>query len=223
VYRPGGSALNAGQVGGIRAAMYIAHFYRNPPPERQAVEDAAGEQIAQAIRFGEEALARGPDAFSLRAERAELQERMSRCGAAIRSEAEVREAVVQAAGQLQRIARQGAVDSPLLLGQLYRIRDLAVSQFVYLSAIEDYIRHGGRSRGSYLICAPDGQKPLDTLPDRFRFQLGDETLARQIQETAYADGACRFYWRPCRPIPAEGDWFETVWREYRSGEIFRKI
>jgi succinate dehydrogenase/fumarate reductase flavoprotein subunit len=33
VYRPGGAALNAGQVGGLRAAMFIAQKYRSAPPD----------------------------------------------------------------------------------------------------------------------------------------------------------------------------------------------
>jgi len=37
--RPGGSALNSGQVGAIRAAQYIANVYRNPPLHEAATED----------------------------------------------------------------------------------------------------------------------------------------------------------------------------------------
>lgn len=221
VYRPGGTALNAGQVGGIRASQYIAHHYTDAPPEEQAVLAAAGAQIEQAVRFGAEALARPAEGFDLKAELDALRERMSRCGAVIRSRDEVSEAVAQAKAQTERIAACAALREPLLLGQLYRVRDLAISQFVYLSAIEDYIRRGGRSRGSYLIYDPAGEKPLEALPDMFRFSLEDGAMSEQIQEVLYQDGQCRFAWRARRPIPEETEWFETVWRDYRSGEVFR--
>ena len=46
VYRPGGTALNAGQVGGIRAASYIAHHDAAlaPPDEQQVLAGAAARR-----------------------------------------------------------------------------------------------------------------------------------------------------------------------------------
>lgn len=221
VYRPGGTALNAGQVGGIRAAMYIASRAPAVPPGEEEVRAAAGPQIQAAIDFGLAALARPAETFDLAGERAALQERMSRCGAVLRQGAAVREAIGQAREQVRRIERTAALQEPLLLGQLYRVRDLAVSQLVYLSAIDDYIRQGGGSRGSYLVCDPAGEKPLDSLPECFRFSLADPALAEQIQEVEYTAGECQFSWRARRAIPEMTEWFETVWQDYRTGAIFR--
>ena len=221
VYRPGGTALNSGQVGGIRAATYIAHHDAAlAPPDEQQVFAAAGDQIRAAVDFGAKALQRG-GSFDLAAERAELQERMSRCGAVIREREAVQTACEEALQQLQRIEKEASLSNSLLLGQLYRLRDLAVSQFVYLSAIRNYIQQGGRSRGSYLVCDPAGEKPLESLPENFRFTLENGAMSRTIQEVEYAQGACSFYWRGCRPIPGETEWFEKVWQEYRKGTVFQ--
>ena len=221
VYRPGGTALNAGQVGGIRAASYIAHHDAAlAPPDEQQVLAAAGEQIWAAMEFGMQALQRG-GSFDVAAERAALQERMSCCGAVIRGREAVQTACEEALQQLHRIEKEASLSTPLLLGQLYRLRDLAVSQFVYLSAIRNYIQQGGRSRGSYLICDPAGEKPLGSLPEIFRFVLEDGTMLQTIQEVEYAQGACTFYWRGCRPIPETTEWFEKVWQEYRKGAAFQ--
>lgn len=221
VYRPGGTALNSGQVGGIRAATYIAHHDADLNPlDEKAVLATSQNQIYAAIEFGTAALHR-TGSFDLVEERAQLQERMSRCGAVIRGREAIDEACEEGLHQLQRIEKEACLSTPLLLGQLYRLRDLAVSQFVYLSSIRNYIQQGGKSRGSYLICDPEGEKPLELLPEIFRFTLEDGTMSQVIQEVEYADGKCHFSWRNCRPIPPETEWFEKVWQEYRKQTVFQ--
>ena len=46
VKRPGGSALNAGQVGGIRAAEYIANVYSAGKPNLAAVKSKVKDGLA---------------------------------------------------------------------------------------------------------------------------------------------------------------------------------
>lgn len=52
VYRPGGTALNAGQVGSLRAAQYIANRYTEEPMDAETLARVCGAQIAGAIDFG---------------------------------------------------------------------------------------------------------------------------------------------------------------------------
>jgi hypothetical protein len=95
---------------------------------------------------------------------------------------------------------------------------------------------------------PDPERELD-LPEIFRFRLDDGALDDEIQEAAWvgpggtpgapqavdehpwqarsgADpddpaGEAVFRWRPRRPIPADDDFFETVWREFREhGNVY---
>ena len=58
VYRPGGSALNSGQVGSMRAAAYIAHCYQEKPLSGEEIRELCGGQILAAIKFGGQALAK---------------------------------------------------------------------------------------------------------------------------------------------------------------------
>ncbi len=51
VYRPGGSALNAGQVGGFRAAEYIGHRYQGWTLEASAATEAARSAAAEVLRY----------------------------------------------------------------------------------------------------------------------------------------------------------------------------
>ncbi len=64
-------------------------------------------------------------------------------------------------------------------------------------------------------------KPHPLLSDVYAHVL-DRDNAGRVQELVRRDGSCLFSWRDVRPIPPENEWFETVWREYNSGEMFRK-
>jgi hypothetical protein len=109
------------------------------------------------------------------------------------------------------------------VNRLFLIRDILTSQYVYLSAMADYLDHGGRSRGSVLYTDASGGLPLAgedgpelDLPEVFRFRLEDG-LTDVIQESVWSgDGDPRFDWRPVRPIPEDDEFFENVWRHYRE-------
>ena len=213
VYRPGGTALNAGQVGGLRAAQYIAAKYDDEPLTPEQAENLLGGQISASVRWGMESLNRKP--LDLKAERKELQHRTSRYGACIRSADGIRVALSGNRVQRERLEQGGAL-SALDVAELYRLRDLLASQYAYLSAMEDYIAKGGGSRGSYLISSADGHKPLESLPEEFRARMEGTELGGQVQETELMDGVCRCVWREVRPLPPEDSWFEKVWRDYRE-------
>lgn len=129
----------------------------------------------------------------------------------------------RALGELEEQERRllnGRVPSERALPAWYRLRDLMLSQRMYLSAILDYITRGGGSRGSYLISDGAGELPLEGLDERFRYTLDGEAHSGVIQEAIWKDGACQCAWRPVRPIP-EGDlWFENVWRDWRENKIY---
>lgn len=222
VYRPGGTALNAGQVGSIRASQYIAHSGKGEPAEAAELIGLAGKQLEGAIRYGESALAAQGDETDLNAERDEIRTRMTKAGAHIRSLGMVEDELKKAEAQLARLENSVKISAPLQLRRLHQVRDLAVCHYVYLCAIRDYILQGGGSRGSFLVNARDGVTPAANLPDVFRFNLDAGGLTAKVQEIAYAHGECEITWRPVRPLPPEDDWFENVWKRYLSGEIYNK-
>lgn len=221
VYRPGGSALNSGQVGSLRAAQYIAHRYTQEAMDAETLAEICGQQIREAIDYGRRAWNRQEMTTDLLQEKKNLGIRMSRAGANIRSKSEVRKALAENREQQKRINETG-VKNMAELKQLYRIRDLLISQQVYLEAILDYILQGGGSRGSYLIYAKEGKKPLETLPENFRFRSDDDDKAESIQEIEYTPEGCICTWRRIRPIPQQNNWFEKVWREFREDSYYRR-
>ena len=220
VYRPGGSALNSGQVGSLRAAQFIAKCYTEQPFSGQELADRCADQIEKAIDFGMSAYETERTALDLKAERKKLGLRMSENGANIRSIDGVMESLKANKEQLQFVKSAG-IRTTAELKHLYRLRDLLVSQKMYLEAIADYIRQGGTSRGSYLIYDPKGNKPLEKLPDLFRFSLEEKGLSEKIQEIQYQNEECICSWRKIRPIPEDDSWFEKVWKNWREGLYYQ--
>jgi hypothetical protein len=148
---------------------------------------------------------------------------MSASGAAFRSCADIVQALDAAKTDLISMARKSPPESPSELPEFHRLRDCLISQIVYLSAMKDYIDHGGKSRGSALYTDPAGVLPHSALGDFFRFTPDTGEFDGLVQEVSYSDGECEFTWRPTRPIPSVDDFFENVWREFRDGEIVAPI
>ena len=211
VYRPGGTALNAGQVGSTRAAQYIAARCRG--------DASAGFDVAASAALAEMAAladACRADTGNVRALWQHAAEEMSRCGAAIRDPAQIRAYGKQVEAQLAGFAKTVKAGSRTELAMVYRLRDMLLSQHAYLTAMADYTAHGGKSRGSALYTdLTGGIKPFTQLPDTFTFAL-DEAEAPLIQELWLENNTCRTAWRAPRPIPEDDDFFENVWRSYRE-------
>lgn len=211
VYRPGGTALNAGQVGSTRAAQYIAAKCQGEAPA--CFDTVASAALAE---MGAMADACKGEKGNVRVLWQHAAEEMSRCGAAIRDPAQIRgycETVEKLLGAFSTTVKAAGNAE---LSMAYRLRDMLLSQRAYLTAMVDYTEHGGRSRGSAMYTdLTSGNKPFDQLPDTFTFSL-DETSDPLIQELWYEDGTCRTAWRAPRPIPEDDDFFENVWRSYRE-------
>ena len=215
VYRPGGTALNAGQVGSTRAAQYIAARRPGLPEPDDGFEALAADALARMGALARKALAPG-GGQNARDLWARAARQMSQCGAAIRSSGQIRD-YAQCLEQLLD-AFDGTVKAAgeEELRWVFRLRDMLMSQYVYLSAMADYAAAGGKSRGSALYTDPAGQKPYSQLPDTFTFALDDGSRGSLVQEVRYTRGRCAFTWRPVRPIPEDDDFFENVWRSYRE-------
>lgn len=213
VYRPGGTALNAGQVGSTRAAQYIA-ARRQGEPEGDFRELAAAA-LTQMGTLADAAMGEKGNVKELWQDAAR---NMSQWGAAIRDPEQIRNYAAQV-GELQKeFAQKVKAASQVELSQVYRLRDMLISQGAYLTAMEDYVTQGGKSRGSALYTDPQGRKPYSQLPDAFTFALA-EGKGSLIQELWYEGEDCHIEWRSPRPIPEEDDFFENVWREFRKNEM----
>jgi succinate dehydrogenase/fumarate reductase flavoprotein subunit len=219
VYRPGGSALNAGQAGALRAALRIAARGERGPVPYEVFLAEAEEAVPQAIARGQGALGQ---ASTVEAARGQAARRMSACAGPIRDPARLRAALADTEADLKNFAALAQVDTPKKLGQVYRLWDQLVAQAVYLYAMVNYADKGGGSRGSALYTDPAGALPqgAGALPEIFRHRQDAGALARRIQEVTLNPraGGCAARWRDVEPPPevAAEDFFENVWRRYRE-------
>ena len=102
---------------------------------------------------------------------------------------------------------------------LFRLRDVLISQKVYLQAMLDYMDRGGKSRGSALYTdKPESEFTFEMFREFSCEAEKGETLIQEI--SLEGEGTvCR--WRPVRPIPKDDDFFENVWRGYReNGNVY---
>jgi hypothetical protein len=220
VCRPGGSALNSGQVGALRAAEQIAATRREPTLDIAAAQAAAKARMAELEAWLDGAS--GASATWLD-ERRELQARMSRAGAHIRAVAAVRTARDEARAQVSRIQTAGCSHTGgATRAEALRTRSLAIAQLAYLDAIAFQLASGVGSRGSALVQEPAGTRIHPSLPTEWAFVPENPAFREQVLETLPArDGTFTHRWVPRRPIPETDTWFETAWAAFRNGEIYR--
>jgi succinate dehydrogenase/fumarate reductase flavoprotein subunit len=219
VYRPGGSALNAGQVGGFRLAEYIAHRASDWTVDRDAVRQAAARATNEITAWK----ARAQSAKRhWRAERAILQARMTRYGAHVRTLKETQSAARQAWMQWREISASGlAFEGADELEKALCTRQLCLAHAVYLASIAFALQSGVGSRGSSIILDPTGSQVHSALGEAWRIAPEDMTYRNQVLETALsADDQVRSQWVDKRPIPSSDTWFETAWERYRKGDIY---
>jgi len=225
VYRPGGSALNSGQVGSMRAALYISKNYNDVPPDEEHFAASAGLQIERKFEFAQKMI--DPDASDkelIISARREIQERMSGCGAHIRNPARIKTAVVDAWGLYDKLKKKMKIPSEEYLPAAMKNLDLCLTHAMYLEAIGEYLEKGGKSRGSYLVLDEHGERPCTELGDEWKFSLNTENafVNERIMEIFLDNNFnVRKQWVKIRPIPKEDTWFERIWNDYRKGNIIK--
>ncbi|MBR7107098.1 MAG: FAD-binding protein [Lentisphaeria bacterium] len=201
VTRPGGSALNAGQVGAFRAAEFIAHCRKENSFDMEKAERAA----VQVKKHLEKFLSGSRD---VHADRREFQERMTLYAGHLREHSSVMEAL-DAAKALFFAVEQGGY--PAKFGaQALMNRQLAFAHWGYLSAIAFQISSGTGSRGSAAVLDENG----NITPE-------NESFRKQILETRFVNGDFHHRWVPCRPLPETDGWFENIWADYRNGNVYK--
>lgn len=213
VYRPGGSALNAGQVGALRAARYISLNRMQEPDTVQTVLHQCAEQIKEILSLADSAVKPGTGSIDEAWKRA--AGRMSCVGAVIRNQDAIRLACEAIRMELKTFTHNIGIKDKNQLGYWFRLKETLICQLVYLGAMEDYGRNGGKSRGSSLYTDTNGILPSPKLPEQFRFLIDNGEKKNLVQEAVYHDGKTEYIWRPVRQIPKVDNFFENVWREFR--------
>lgn len=213
ISRPGGSALNAGQAGSLRAAQYICAQNRSLP-DRNTLEETAEKALEKHLKYREKALENTIDADELIKKAAR---RMSDRGGAIRTKADMDAALRGILDELAALEATAGVKDLKNLCKYYKLKDILTVQAAVLTAMSDFAEKVPFTRGSALYFSPDGVKARQ-LPECFRFVPDNGGSAGKIQEVSLKDGKFATLWRDVRPIPESSDFFENVWRQYRENK-----
>jgi hypothetical protein len=220
VSRPGGAALNAGQVGAIRAASRIAGAYAETTLKVDDWHEAASQALAQVIGQVRHSLER-KEGKSVSAYRQEFRKRMDQHGGIVRPVGQAQQAAHQAWEQFQRfgeVAIRHRQEIPRLLGS----RQLALAHAAYLEAIANYAQEGGGSRGSVLMSDQGGVSLDPSLGDEWLARPDNVSLRELLQELRYTGQGFSARWIARRPIPVANDWFESVWKAFLDGSLYPK-
>ena len=231
VKRPGGSALNAGQVGAARAAEHIAMAYTIADPDFKKAESAAAKALAEVFQWAElvlQPLPLGrqtpPDAM------AEIRRRMTRFAAHLRSREAAAAALAEAKQQYERLQREGlSVASPEHLPDAAIAAQQCLTHVAMLKAVCAMFDRGAGSRGSHCILDHDGIEMHPALIDPgtgepYRFKPENEALRDEILELRHngeADDLFDVSVVAPRPIPDRQIPFEPAWADFRDGTIYR--
>jgi succinate dehydrogenase/fumarate reductase flavoprotein subunit len=219
VTRPGGAALNAGQVFGTRAAEHVA-----ARGKADTGKDVPSLQIAQAVAAVRSVLNPGSP-LSVRQIRDAVQARMSDAAGTLCDAEAVRSALTEARALNAAIRAQGiAYGRPSEAGRAVQWQQMALASEAVLTALDRYISGGGGSRGARAILDPDGEGlplsahgPLEDV--RFRRER-PEDRDRQIV-VRLRDGAFTLAERPNRTMDQSGrPFFERDWPTWLTGAIY---
>ena len=213
ITRPGGSALNAGQVGALRAALHLSESERTLSVHFDRI---AEEAVKKHLALAEKALTL-PQHNASRS-RKNAQASMSACGAAIRNQKGMRAHYESVTAQLDAFDSTFGIADPSALPMLYRLKNTLYTQKAVLFAMIDYSEKVKLSRGSALYT--DESTPLvPAFEDLFSFSPDtDKSTGKTVQEIHCENGVFSAIYRPVRPIPEDGDFFETMWRTYRENK-----
>ncbi len=220
VTRPGGAALNAGQVFGTRAAEHISASGRAKSALSGDISTIAATRIRHAMQH------LNTDApHSIRTVRAEIQARMSDKAGLICHAADVKEARQEAQRLVESLQAHGiSYQRPAEAARALQWRHMALASHAVLAALDFYIGRGGGSRGARAICDPNGQD----VPTARTGMLEDMRFRRERLEdrseqilVSLQDGALALRTRPNRVFnETDKSFFERDWPDWLTGRIY---
>jgi succinate dehydrogenase / fumarate reductase flavoprotein subunit len=218
VTRPGGAALNAGQVMGQRCAEHIHACKRIAPSDPLPAEmvRAAIQGIASGLR---------DDGLDWRQVAREVQDRMSDDAGFMCSAEGVRKALMGARrlnGDIQ--SRGLRLDRADQAERCVQWRQLAFASEAVLTALDAYLSRSGGSRGARAVCDPNGLDvpitrtgPLEAF--RFRSERKQDRVEKIVTRFENGGFTCSFQ-RVRRHDHSQTAYFERDWGEFLTDTIY---
>ncbi|OQA02649.1 MAG: succinate dehydrogenase flavoprotein subunit [Planctomycetes bacterium ADurb.Bin401] len=222
IKRPGGSALNAGQVGASRAAEYIVNVYAD---DTSNIEDDL--QVKNSIEKISKLFCSDSDLIPQQVI-SEIQHRMTTFAGHIRKSENAQKALSDAIELHKKIQSKGFnFENPKDFITAIQAEHLAFSSIGYLKVIVELLNTGSGSRGSHLVLTDDGIEihPDVKDPDNgksLKFKPENKDLRNSIIRIQLDENTGIFECRsvPVRSAPKDRKAFEPAWTDYRQGKIY---
>lgn len=199
IKRPGGSALNASQVGALRVARVIA---KEPERTGSLWTDGHAEE--------KEILEHLSSTSNVKALAEEIGRAMADDAGAVRDPKKLQMLLERVEALL---ASGITLESTDEAGDYYALKDMLLTDREILASMIGYSRRGIGSRGSAIYTDPKGTLPSNLLDESFRFTAAKDEHPGETE--LVKDG--QVSWRAVHPLPRGDDFFEVVWKDYREG------
>ena len=230
VKRPGGSALNAGQTGGLRAAEYIANVYGSEVGNYSSKSELIDQQLQASVkRLDKITASTGRDTPEQILK--QIRVRMTASAGHIRQIDDARRALAEAVELYKKIETEGLKLSGQArdLVTAVQARHLALASVGYLKAVLALLEQGSGSRGSHLVLSDDGIRIHPDVLDKatgkpLKFKPENKDLRNLILRLKYDDSSSDFFRTEnaeLRPAPEDRKAFEPIWQDFREGKIYR--
>jgi succinate dehydrogenase/fumarate reductase flavoprotein subunit len=227
VKRPGGSALNAGQTGGLRTAEYIVHMYGCDLPDYTDRQTEIDKQLSECIagieKYKSSSNPVPADVLD------QIRTRMTMSGGHIRELIDAKRALKEAVKLYKDIKEKGMPsEDPTTLIQAIQAEHLALTSVAYLKAVVELLVQGSGSRGSHLVLAKDGIEIHPDVIDKatgkpLKFKPENQSLRNSILQIEYDEDSPDLFTSTnidVRPTPTDRKAFEPAWQDYREGKIY---
>lgn len=223
VTRPGGAALNAGQVFGQRCASHIqARLHRSLGQDAIVPPDDA---LRSAIIWLKHNVG-NTEGMELAALAKDIQARMSDYAGFVCHVGDVPQALKAARALNEALAARGVnIDETRQLSEGVLRTQTALLSEAILAALDYYIRDSGGSRGARMLCSGDGARaPASRLGDLDQYRFLAESEAHRTEKILLRyqpETGMVLFKRPIRPIEDTGKiYFEKNWAAFLTGAIY---
>ncbi|TKJ39331.1 MAG: oxidoreductase [Planctomycetes bacterium B3_Pla] len=227
VKRPGGSALNAGQTGGLRAAEYIVNVRGCDLPDYSDKQSEIDGQLSEIVTSFE--AGKGPSALAPEEIMEEIRNRMTTSAGHIRELKDARKALKEATELYRNIKQKGftPANGKAVIKSI-QAEHLALTSVAFLKAVVELLGQGSGSRGSHLVLVEDGVEIHRDVINKatgeaLRFKPENESLRNSVLHVEYDESSPDLF--GCknvklRPAPTDRKAFEPAWQDYREGKIY---
>ncbi|EEJ5471791.1 FAD-binding protein [Salmonella enterica subsp. diarizonae] len=223
VTRPGGAALNSGQVFGVRVAQKITNNLKLNKQRTELTDDYITSVFGEIISYCEISISSAK--LSLPEIQDIIRNRMSDKAGFIVAAKDIKDELSAALQLLSEIEKKGIkINDANQLTNLFLWKHFALTSSAVLSMLHYYISDGGGSRGSRIILDEQGDSvPSDRygIINKWRFRSEKKQDREKKYLITWSNGTFHNRTRLINPeVNLKGFFFEKNWPDFLLGKIY---